>query len=85
MTWRPWFARGPPPIGAPSAAPPVLRRPEPCSPVREAWDGNDRQLRPASLPFSSEVTSMDGGAFFLFLVCINLIWVIWSRDDRRPQ
>jgi hypothetical protein len=50
-----------------------------------AWDGNDRQPRPALLPFSSEVTSMDSGSFFLFIVCMTLICLIWSRDDRRPQ
>jgi hypothetical protein len=53
--------------------------------VTEAWDGNGGQPRPALFPFSSEVTSMDGGTFFLFIVCMTLICLIWSRDDRRPQ
>jgi hypothetical protein len=85
MTWRPWLPRGPPRPGASRAALPTLRRPGPRSLERAAWDGNGGPPRPALLPFFSEVTSMDGGAFLLFVVCLMLICVIWSRDERRPQ
>ena len=57
----------------------------PALPQGSAWDGNGGSPRPALLPFSNEVTSMDSGSFFLFIVCMTLICLIWSRDDRRPQ
>lgn len=83
MRWLLWFARGPPgAIACQCAIATRLRRPEPCSPVRDAWDGNDRQLRPALLPFSSEVTPMSDGTFFLSIVLLSPLGVVWGRDER---
>lgn len=81
MIWRPWFPRGPPPIGAPSAAPPVLRRPGPRSLARAVWD-DKRRTSPACLSHSSEVPLMSYGQLLFIVAAIVIVCRLWSRHDR---